>query len=145
MFSKLTVHRPAGLALGVFLMFAATGLLAATNTPWFARTWQADEGLPDNAVVGIAQTPDGFLWVATQGGLVRVDGNQFRDFAPITEVGVPSGLLHGLTVDRRGRLWVAKDGGVVACVDEGRTTSLMLRRGSVNARAVTPVDRKSVV
>ena len=140
MFSKLTVHRPAGLALGVFLMFAATGLLAATNTPWFARTWQADEGLPDNAVVGIAQTPDGFLWVATQGGLVRFDGNQFRDFAPITEVGVPSGLLHGLTVDRRGRLWVAKDGGVVACVDEGRTTSLMLRRGSVNARAVTPVE-----
>jgi len=35
---------------------------------WFVRTWQSDEGLPDNSVMGIDQTPDGFLWVATQTG-----------------------------------------------------------------------------
>ena len=128
------------LALGVGLFFAATRLMAGTISPWFARAWQTDEGLPDNAVVGIAQTKDGFLWVATQGGLARFDGNQFRDFAPITEVGVPSGLLHGLAVDRRDRLWVTKDGGVLAWVDQGRTTSLTLRGGSANARAVTPVE-----
>ncbi len=140
MFQTLAGNGRAALAIGVSLILAATGLIAATNPPWFARAWQTDEGLPDNAVVGIAQTPDGFLWVATQGGLVRFDGNQFRDFAPITEAGVPGGLLHGLTVDRRGRLWVAKDGGVIACVDQGRTTSITLRRGSANARAVTPVE-----
>lgn len=112
----------------------------ATNSAWFNRVWQTDEGLPDNAVVGIAQTPDGFLRVATQGGLVRFDGNQFRGFVPITEVGALSGLLHGLTVDRRGRLWVVKDRGILACVENGRTTSHTLRRSSANARAVTPVE-----
>ena len=140
MFSPLTGHRAARLFYGVALMLAASELLAATNAPWFARTWQADEGLPDNAVVGIAQMPDGFLWVATQGGLVRFDGSRFTDFTPITEVGISSGLLHGLTVDRRGRLWVAKDGGVIATVENGRTTAVTLRRGSANARAVTPVE-----
>jgi signal transduction histidine kinase/ligand-binding sensor domain-containing protein len=122
------------------LVWLAAGAQAVPPTPWYARTWQTDEGLPDNAVVGMAQTPDGFLWVATQGGLVRFDGVQFRDFAPVTEIGVPSGLLHGLTVDRRGRLWVAKDGGVLACVDRGVVTSIRLRQGSANARAVTPVE-----
>lgn len=121
-------------------VLSLTAAVEAVPSAWFTRTWQTDEGLPDNAVVGIAQTADGFLWVATQGGLVRFDGNQFRDFAPITEAGVPSGLLHGITVDHRDRLWVAKDGGVIACVTQGRTTAFVLRRGSVNARAVMPVE-----
>lgn len=126
--------------VGVLSLFLATTVQAAGPSAWFTRTWQTDEGLPDNAVVGIAQTAEGFLWVATQGGLVRFDGTQFRDFAPITDAGVASGLLHGLMVDSRDRVWVAKDGGVIACVTRGRTKSFVLRRGSVNARAITPVE-----
>ncbi|MST95091.1 MAG: hypothetical protein EXS33_07465, partial [Pedosphaera sp.] len=120
---------------------AAAGLGAATNESWFARAWQTDEGLPDNVVVGITQAPDGFLWVATQGGLVRFDGNQFRDFAPVTEAGAPSGLMYGVTADRRGRLWVTKDGGVLAGVEQGRTSSWLLRRGAANPRASAPGRR----
>ena len=140
MFTMLTAKGRSTLALGVLLWLAAARLGAAINTPWFARSWQTDDGLPDNAVVGIAQTPDGFLWVATQGGLVRFDGIQFRDFAPVTAAGTPSGLLHGLTVDRHGRLWLTKDGGVVACVDQGRATSFTLRKSSNTVRAATPVE-----
>ena len=71
MFPTLTHRVRLYLALGVGLLGAAAGLGAATNEPWFARAWQTDEGLPDNVVVGITQAPDGFLWVATQGGLVQ--------------------------------------------------------------------------
>ena len=74
MFPTLTGQARLRLAFGLGLLFAATRLIAATNAPWFARAWQTDEGLPDNAVVGIAQTKDGFLWVATQGGLVSNTG-----------------------------------------------------------------------
>lgn len=140
MFPSSRATRLWRLGLGAALVFAASGLGAATSEPWYARNWQTDDGLPDNAVVGIAQTPDGFLWVATQGGLVRFDGNQFREFAPATEAGVQSGLLHGLAVDRRGRVWVAKEGGVLVCVEQGRTTLVTLDRGSSTARAVTPVE-----
>lgn len=140
MFPTLTHRVRLYLALGVGLLGAAAGLGAATNEPWFARAWQTDEGLPDNVVVGITQAPDGFLWVATQGGLVRFDGNQFRDFAPVTEAGAPSGLMYGVTADRRGRLWVTKDGGVLAGVEQGRTSSWLLRRGAANPRASAPVE-----
>ena len=52
--------------------------LAEGQNPYFARTWLAEDGLPDNRVVGLAQTADGYLWVATQGGVVRFDGVRFQ-------------------------------------------------------------------
>ena len=36
--------------------------------------WDTDRGLPDYAAKSFAQTPDGFLWIATFEGLVRFDG-----------------------------------------------------------------------
>ena len=35
--------------------------------PWLIRTWQTDDGLPDNNVTGLAQTMDGHLWVVQRG------------------------------------------------------------------------------
>ena len=36
-----------------------------------------EQGLPDDEVNAIAQTPNGFLWVGTDGGLARFDGKRF--------------------------------------------------------------------
>ena len=33
--------------------------------------WTTDAGLPQNTVLAIAQTADGYLWLATEEGLVR--------------------------------------------------------------------------
>ncbi|MEI6604474.1 MAG: two-component regulator propeller domain-containing protein [Verrucomicrobiota bacterium] len=102
---------------------------AGAGPSWFARTWQSDVGLPDNSVVGIDQTPDGFLWVATKTGLVRFDGLQFRQF-PLTAAGVPVGMIHALLADRRGRLWVALEGQIVVCMEPGRPATVFhLKKG----------------
>jgi signal transduction histidine kinase/ligand-binding sensor domain-containing protein len=74
--------------------------------------------------MGIDQTPDGFLWVATKTGLVRFDGVQFQPF-PVTAPGTAAGYVKAMLADRRGRLWVAKDLGVVVCVDQGRVTTVV--------------------
>jgi hypothetical protein len=58
----------------------ASQILAATNdSGWSLRVWQLDEGLPDNRVTGIAQTPDHYLWLATHSGLARFDGVRFQN------------------------------------------------------------------
>ncbi|HXJ75509.1 MAG TPA: two-component regulator propeller domain-containing protein, partial [Candidatus Dormibacteraeota bacterium] len=52
------------------------GLAASSDDPasaWLARNWQADDGLPNDTVTGIAQTSDGFLWVTTANRLARFD------------------------------------------------------------------------
>ena len=57
-----------------FILILSTAARAENlNTEWSARSWQSDEGLPDNAVVEVAQGGDGFLWVATRSGLARFD------------------------------------------------------------------------
>src|SRR5262245_55124617 len=43
-------------------------------------SWTTDNGLPQNSVNDILQTRDGYLWLATYGGLVRFDGVRFAVF-----------------------------------------------------------------
>jgi ligand-binding sensor domain-containing protein len=42
--------------------------------------WTAENGLPQNIVRGIAQAPDGYLWIATLDGVARFDGLRFTIF-----------------------------------------------------------------
>lgn len=74
------------------LLFLMAGLTfgASTNQSWSLRTWRAVDGLPDNTVVGIEQTPDGYLWIGTHAGLTRFDGVRFREFPPIKNAGQPT-------------------------------------------------------
>ena len=43
-------------------------------------SWTTENGLPQNSVNDILQTRDGYLWLATFGGLVRFDGVRFVIF-----------------------------------------------------------------
>jgi len=69
------------------LTAAATTLVAAaaeagTNDLAFVvKSWRTIDGLPQNSVNAMAQTPDGYLWVGTRGGLARFDGVRFAHTA----------------------------------------------------------------
>ena len=91
---------------------------AGPSTPWLTRTWQTDEGLPDNNITGLAQRADGYLWVATLGGLMRFDGARFEAFSTVHLPKVPSRNVRKLYLDRRGRLWLAMDRGAVIRVGD---------------------------
>ena len=41
------------------------------------RSWGTKDGLPSSEVLAIAQDGDGFLWLGTDGGLVKFDGTRF--------------------------------------------------------------------
>lgn len=101
----------------------------STNTTWAYRAWQSDEGLPDNTVVGVEQSDDGFLWVTTRSGLARFDGVLFGEFNSANSAGAQTALMYASHLDRSNRLWVAKDRGVIVCVDRGRTTALTPENG----------------
>jgi len=75
--------------------------------------WTTDRGLPQNSVNALLETRDGYLWIATFGGLARFDGVRFRVFDGEAGNGLPSSRILSLLEDRAGRLWVGtQDGGV---------------------------------
>ncbi len=124
----------AGLAMGWLSLRAWAAAEPGLSSPWFARVWQAEEGLPGNSVTGVAQTPDGFLWVSTQNGLARFDGLRFERI-PLP---IPSGrvfpLIRCLLLGRDGQLWLAMEGAVAMSVTPGRTNVFTSRNGLPNFR-----------
>ena len=72
------IHFRAALAAAFLFLGLPLGF-SASMSPWFARVWRADEGLPGNNVTGLAQTTNGYLWIATQKGLARFDGVRMED------------------------------------------------------------------
>jgi signal transduction histidine kinase/ligand-binding sensor domain-containing protein len=87
---------------------------AIDSSTWSDRAWQTDEGLPDNSVTGVAQTPDGYLWVATYGGLVRFNGT---DFTAIPLPGLLKKSVRTMLLDHQGRFWLGRDPGSVVCLE----------------------------
>ncbi len=83
------------------------------------QSWQTAQGLPQNSVLSIAQTPDGYLWLGTEEGLVRFDGVHFTLFDKNT-ASLKSNLVMTLLVDHQGDLWVGTYGGGIAQLHKGK-------------------------
>lgn len=85
-------------------------------------SWTTENGLPQNSVNDILQTSDGYVWLATYGGLVRFDGARFVVFDRSTD-GIKSQRIRTLREDSRGVLWAAtEDGMLIRYRDELFTT-----------------------
>src|SRR5581483_2358805 len=72
----------ARLLMRIGITAAATAMLplfagAEPGAEYSTRTWQVEDGLPNNFVSAITQSPDGYLWVGTREGLARFDGMRF--------------------------------------------------------------------
>ena len=102
-------------ALAVFLLLTCTPRHAQASDPqgsYAFRNYGSEQGLRNQAVTSLAQAGSDFLYVGTEDGLYRYDGERF------VHVGVADGLpsesitlLHGTAA---GELWVATEKGLVA-------------------------------
>ncbi|MFA6060670.1 MAG: two-component regulator propeller domain-containing protein [Taibaiella sp.] len=64
---------------GLFLLLLIVKGASAQKATGFSITHYTNEnGLPQNSVKGIEMDKNGFLWVATESGLLRFDGQQFK-------------------------------------------------------------------
>lgn len=67
--------------------------------------WTRQDGFPANGVNAITQTRDGYLWLGTQKGLVRFDGNEFKLFLLPTQKEFRRQAISSLFAVREGGLW----------------------------------------
>lgn len=105
----------AGLVLGLSTLIDAAPSLAqgtseTNHNGWRLRHWTTADGLPQNWVNFVAQTPDGMLWAGTSTGLARLEGDHFRRVDSTVD---GQGLLantHWLYTGPQGRLWLSNGG-----------------------------------
>ena len=97
------------------------------SSNFFIRSWQDQQGLPNNTVNAIAQTRDGYLWLGTDEGLARFDGVHCQVF------GLSDGLkniqISALLEDRRGALWIGTAGGGVGRMLHGEIKTYTVKDG----------------
>jgi ligand-binding sensor domain-containing protein/signal transduction histidine kinase len=92
---------------------SASALVAGKTLLQFPhRAWQAEDGLPQNSILSLAQTPEGYLWAGTLEGLVRFDGVRFTVFDETNTPVLPDGSIRGLALGRDGTLWIGTNKGL---------------------------------
>jgi signal transduction histidine kinase/ligand-binding sensor domain-containing protein len=103
--------------------------------------WTTRSGLPEGAVHAIAQTPDGYLWIGTDNGLVRFDGFNFSPVASASPV-LQNDPILGLVTDGDGVLWVRMQAAGVLRYRHGKFESVPSGPGSTQS-LVTAMSREN--
>lgn len=96
---------------------------------YVVTSWTLEDGLPQNAGQAILQTSDGYIWIGTQEGLARFDGQRFRIFDSRNTPGFTNHFVNTLYESRDSTLWIGTNGGVYTyrcgkLTDIGRLTGL---------------------
>ncbi len=80
-------------------------------------TWRVRDGFFKGAVWAIAQTPDGYIWLGTEFGLLRFDGVRAVPWQPPGNQSLPSTDILSLLVARDGTLWIGTAKGLASWKD----------------------------
>src|SRR6202451_565287 len=94
-------RRGAALALAILLAFRACvfALDPSLHISQYAHTtWRVREGFFKGIIYAIAQTPDGYLWLGTEFGLLRFDGVRNVPWQPPPDQHLPPGTIRRLLV-----------------------------------------------
>lgn len=106
----------------IWLFFSAFAYQNVTAQYRF-DSWTTDNGLPQNGVRSIAQTPDGYLWFTTLDGLVRFDGIKFTVFNKSNTKGIINNRFWFLQSFADGSVWAATDSGDLTIYRDNQFTS----------------------
>jgi len=103
--------------LSILLAFSVCtfGSDTSLDVSQFAHTaWKIREGFTKGTIFSIAQTPDGYLWLGTEYGLVRFDGVQAVPWQPPEGEQLPGRWINALLVARDGTLWIGTEKGLAS-------------------------------
>ncbi|MCB1133100.1 MAG: hypothetical protein KDN05_18395, partial [Verrucomicrobiae bacterium] len=112
--------------MAALIVFAWLTAVCGAHPRFLIDVWTPYDGLPQSRVTSIAQTPDGYLWIATHlGWLSRFDGVKFDHFNPHNTPALVSPEIQTLLIDGKGRLLVSDIDGRLLRRNHSGFTSLI--------------------
>jgi len=117
------VRHPVVLATTLFsvllaLCAGAPALDPSLDVSQYAHTaWRIREGFTKGYIDAMAQTPDGYLWLGTEFGLLRFDGVRAVSWNPPSGEQLPSNDILSLLASRDGGLWIGTSKGLARWKD----------------------------
>jgi len=94
-----------------------------------SRTWSIDNGLPANGVLALLRTQDGYLWIGTEGGLVRFNGDDFHTFDPDRFGDLSYQGVTCLAESDDGGIWIGTWGGGLYLYDKDNIKQFTTENG----------------
>ncbi len=91
------------------------------------RCWHREQGLIRESVSALTQSPKGYLWIGTDGGVARFDGVRFVSFG--LQEGLPASPVTSLLEDHAEILWIGTSGNGLARMQNGKITTLTKQDG----------------
>src|SRR4051812_31007723 len=112
-----------GLVTGLILCAPLHALPSYLNVDQLYHTqWTARDGAP-SGIMSLAQTADGYLWMAAASGLYRFDGVRFEPVSGFGGRQILSKAIYGLKSSPDGGLWIGYALGGASFVKDGRITN----------------------
>jgi PAS domain S-box-containing protein len=93
--------------------------------------WTTETRFPGGGVNGIAQTADGYLWIGTDRGLIRLDGFNFRPVSFASVAAASNVPILQLLTDAGGKLWIRPQGGYLVRQKDGKFESVSYGQGAI--------------
>jgi ligand-binding sensor domain-containing protein/signal transduction histidine kinase len=120
------------MACALFLCSAAR---SGQSQGYADQFWKVSDGLPNSQVRGIAQTPNGLLWVGTLEGLATFDGLTFSTVEPRSLREMIKQHYIGLAVGRDSSVWFSNGQGLSRHHD-GKTSYYSISNGLPSAHVL---------
>lgn len=130
------------ITLLAFLMLVSCSSTAQLFSSYNFRfkTYTTSDGLAHNSVKKCASDGLGFLWIATENGLSRFDGYQFKNFLHNNNDSnsLENNNLCDLAIDQQNRVYIAYKTGVsVYDPAAGRFSRISFNGNNIHAEAIT--------
>jgi signal transduction histidine kinase/ligand-binding sensor domain-containing protein len=87
-------------------------------TQYRHTAWRIQEGAFASAPTAIAQTADGYIWIAAGSGLVKYDGVRFSPWSPPAASTLSGAIVYSLHASSDGTLWIGTALGLVSWKNE---------------------------
>jgi signal transduction histidine kinase/ligand-binding sensor domain-containing protein len=157
--SRLGLLRPAKALNRIMRSMIWLGVLAAvvccsaraaqpdrTIAQYAHTAWGSKDGAPAD-ITALAQTTDGYLWLASPDGLIRFDGVVFERYQSQSGDPFPAFNAHSLLALPNGDLWIGFSSGEISLLRSGKVTTYSTGEGVLRRAPVLGFaqDRKGTI